>query len=165
MRQSPTVRFQTTMPGARFESLLRMKATANIKSVVVGIFDNAQDLERAVERVAAAGFEDTIYDVAIVAQEPSNVVPVGPIPVGPVLAPGVVPAEGSGNVKTDLPTIVQAFKSHLADYHLPNGVIEGYATTFYHGGKFILVRTHPERDEQVVQILRKCGASRVNRHD
>jgi hypothetical protein len=154
---------ETTAQGAGFEYLLTMKATAKIKCVVVGIFDNAQDLERAVERLAASGFEDTIYDEAIVAQEPSNVVPVGPIPVGPVLAPGVVPAEGSG--KADLPTIVQAFKSHLSDYHLPNQVIEAYATTFYHGGKFVLVRTHPERDEQVVQILRKCGASRVNRHD
>jgi hypothetical protein len=51
--------------------------------------------------------------------------------VGPALAAGVVPAEGSGNVKADLPAVVQAFKSHLADYHLPNQVIEAYATTFY----------------------------------
>jgi hypothetical protein len=26
-------------------------------------------------------------------------------------------------------------------YHLPNDVIEAYATTFYHNGEFILVRT------------------------
>jgi len=142
-----------------------MKNTANIHSVTVGIFDDARDLDRAVERLAAAGFEDTVYDQAIVAQEPGNVGPVGPVPVGAVLAPGLVPAEVLGTVEPELATIVRAFKSHLADYHLPDDVIEAYATTFYHKGKFVLVRTHPERDEQVVKILRQCGASRVNRHD
>ncbi len=38
----------------------------------------------------------------------------------------------------DLPTIVRAFTSHLADYHLPDNVIEAYATAFYHKGKFVL---------------------------
>jgi len=71
---------------------------------------------------------------AIVAEEPSNVDPVGPVPVGPVLAPGVVPAEGLGSVESDLPTIVRAFRSHLADYHLPDDVTEAYATAFYHKG-------------------------------
>ena len=64
----------------------------------------------------------------------------------------------------DVPNIVRAFKSHLADYDLPDQVIEDYTTTFDHGGKFVLVRT-PQRDEQVVKILRRCGASRVNRYD
>ena len=35
--------------------------------------------------------------------------------------------------------IVRAFKTRLADYHLPDSVINAYATTFYHNGKFILV--------------------------
>ena len=136
-----------------------MTNTAKIRSVTVGIFDNAQDLERAVERLA----EDTVFDEEIVAQEPANAAPVGPVPVGPVLAPGVASAEVSGSVEPDLPIIVRAFKSDLADYHLPDEVIEAYATTFYHKGKFVLVRTHPQRDEEVVKILWKCGASRVNR--
>ena len=38
-------------------------------------------------------------------------------------------------------------------------------TTFYHGGKFVLVTTYTERAEQAMQILRECGATRVNRHD
>ena len=58
-------------------------------------------------------------------------------------------------------TIVGA---HLADYRLPDEVIEGYATTFYHKGKFVLVKTDPLRAEQVTQILRECRASQVNRH-
>jgi hypothetical protein len=45
-----------------------MRNSAKIESVIVGIFDNAQDLERAGERLAAAGFEDTVYDEAIVAE-------------------------------------------------------------------------------------------------
>ena len=142
-----------------------MKSDAKTRSVTVGIFDNVQDLERAVERLAAAGFEDTLYDEAIVALDAGNVAPVGPFPMDhPVLAPGVV-AEVSSSVEPDLPTIVRAFKSHLADYHLPDQVIEYYATTYYHEGKVVLVRTGPPRDEEVVKILLKCGALQANRFD
>lgn len=67
--------------------------------------------------------------------------------------------------KPDLDTVVRAFKAHLAHYHLPKQVIKAYATTFYHNGEFILVRSQPERAEQAMDILRDCGATRVNRHD
>jgi len=137
------------------------KNAVKIQSVIIGIFDNAQDLDRAVEGLAAAGFEDTIYDEAIV-EEPCKV---DPVPVGPVLAVGAVVAKDSTSVEPDLPTILRAFKSRLADYHLPAQVIEAYATTFYHKGKFTLVRTDRERAEQAMEILRECHASRVNRHD
>ena len=141
-----------------------MANTAKIRSITVGIFDNAHDLEQAVAQLAGAGFDGTaVYDEAIVAKEPRNVAP-----VGHVIAPGVVAVEAAGSVERDVrdvPNIVRAFKSHLADYDLPDQVIEGYTTTFYHGGKFVLVRTHPQRDEQAVKILRQCGASRVNRYD
>jgi hypothetical protein len=106
-----------------------MKSDAKTRSVTVGIFDNVQDLERAVERLAAAGFEDTLYDEAIVALDAGNLAPVGPVPMGGVLAPGVVATAVSGSIKPDLPTIVRAFKSHLADYHFPDQVIEDYATS------------------------------------
>jgi hypothetical protein len=135
---------------------------ATIRSVTIGIFDDASDVARALERLGAAGFEDTIvYDGATARHEQQDAPPVGPVPVGSILAPGSVCAEDSGS---DEPA-VRAFKSHLADYHLPDEVIEGYATTFCHDGKLIIVRTHPQRDEEVVGILRKCGASRVNRYD
>jgi hypothetical protein len=65
----------------------------------------------------------------------------------------------------DLHTIVRAFKAHLAHHHLPMEVIKAYATTFVHNREFILVRTDPEQAEQVMEILRGCGATRVNRHD
>jgi hypothetical protein len=74
-------------------------------TTIVAIFDNALDMDRAVARLAAEGFDDTVFDEAIVAQEPGSVPPVGPVPLGPVLAPGVVPAEGLGSVEADLPTI------------------------------------------------------------
>ena len=44
-----------------------MKNSAKIESVIVGIFDNDQDLDQADERLAAEGFEGTVYDEAIVA--------------------------------------------------------------------------------------------------
>jgi hypothetical protein len=144
---------------------ISMKNSAKIESVIVGIFDNAQDLDRAVERLAAAGFEGTVCDEAILAEEPGNVGPVAPVPVGPVLAPGVIRGEGLSSVEPDLPTIVRAFKSHLADWHLPDDVVEAYATAFYHKGKFVLVRIEPECAKHVMEIFRECHASRVNRHD
>jgi hypothetical protein len=135
-------------------------------TTIVGIFDNARDLDRAIERLAREGFEDTVYDEAIVAGETSN--------VGTVFAPGSAPAVFWGNAKPDLPprrsehaqhTVIQAFKAHLADYHLPADVIEGYAVNFIHNGEFVLVKTSPDRAEKAMEILRDCGASRVNRHD
>lgn len=92
-----------------------MKNSAKIESVIVGIFDNDQDLDQADERLAAEGFEGTVYDEAIVAEEPSSVDPVGPVPVGSVLAPGAVPTEDLGSIESDSPTIARAFKSSLAD--------------------------------------------------
>jgi hypothetical protein len=44
-------------------------------------------------------------------------------------------------------------------------LIEAYATTFYHNGEFVLVRTDNERAERAMEILRESGATRVYRHD
>lgn len=132
-------------------------------TTIVGIFDNTRDMEQAVVRLAEAGLEDAIYDDAILAQETENV---GPIVASgaaqPVLARSVRPDSPS---KPNIDTIIRAFKRHLANYHLPSDVINAYATTFLHGGKFILVKADPERSEQVIAILRQCGASRVTPHD
>jgi hypothetical protein len=141
-----------------------MKDSAKIESVVVGIFDNASDMDRAVERLAAAGFKDTVCDEAIVEEETRNVAPVAPVPVGPVLAPGIVPTEGLESGESDV-AAVRAFKSRLAEFHLPDDVIDAYATGFQHKGKFVLVRTEPECGKHVIEILRECGASRANQHD
>ena len=59
-------------------------------------------------------------------------------------APNLIP-------KRDKHTIVRAFKAH-SDYHLSDDVIEAYATTFYHGGKFVLVRTEAERAGQLMGV-------------
>jgi hypothetical protein len=42
-------------------------------TTIVGIFDKARDLDEAVERLAEAGIEDTVFDEAIVAEEGCNV--------------------------------------------------------------------------------------------
>jgi hypothetical protein len=132
-------------------------------TTIVGIFDNARDLDKAVGKLARAGFEDCVYDEAILAGEPGSSGAV-------VFSPGYGPAVAWGSAEPTLPTkpgrhsVAQAFKAHLADYHLPSDVIEGYATTFYHS-EFVLVRTGAWRAEQVMEIVRECGAMRVNRHD
>jgi hypothetical protein len=133
-------------------------------TTIVGIFDNARDLDKAVERLARAGFEDTVYDEAVVAEEPSNA---GLVVFAPGYAPAMVwgSAEPTLKPKLDRHAIVQTFKAHLADYHLPNEMIEAYATMFFHNGEFVLVTTDNERADQVIEILRECGATRVTRHD
>jgi hypothetical protein len=136
-----------------------------LQTTIVGIFGHAQDLDRAVERLARAGFEDTVYDVAIVAREAVN--SGGSV----VFAPGYAPAVVWGSAEPALPSqpdrhaVARTFKAHLADYDLPDEVIEAYARTFYHNGEFVLVRTDNERAEQAMEILRECGATQVNRHD
>jgi hypothetical protein len=130
-------------------------------TTIVGIFDNARDLDGAIERLADAGFEDTVYDEAIVAGEPGNVGPAFASGLG--TAPGIV-VEPYVPPRPDRQAIVRAFKVHLADYDLPDKAIESYATTFYHSGKFVLVRTDTERAGQVKEILQSCGASQVNQH-
>jgi hypothetical protein len=117
----------------------------------------------AVERLARAGFEDAVYDEGIVSEEVGN--------VGPVFAPGFAPVVILGSArpalsrKPDRQTIVRAFQAHLVDYHLPNDAIEAYVINFNHNGEFVLVRTESERSGRVMEILRECGAARVNRHD
>ena len=54
-----------------------------------------------------------------------------------------------------------AFKSHLADYRLPDEVIELYVMTFSHSGEFLLVRTENKRAQAAVEILQNCDATRV----
>jgi hypothetical protein len=130
-------------------------------TTIVGIFDNARDLDEAIERLAGAGFEDTVYDEAIVGGEPGNIG--SGVASGLAAAPGVI-VEPFVPPKLDRQAIVRAFKAHLARYALPDNVIETYATTFYHSGKFVLVRTDTGRAKQVKEILWSCRASQVNQH-
>ena len=131
-------------------------------TTTVGIFDNTRDLEKADEQLAAAGFEDTVYDEAILAQEAGSAASTpGPRSGSDVLLRAVQP-----NLSPQLNrhSIVRSFRHHLRDYHLSEEVIEAYVTTFYHNGAFVLVRTDAARAEHAMQILRDCGATRVNRH-
>ena len=104
--------------------------------MIVGIFDDSQDLEEANKRLAAAGFEGAVYGAAFRAEESCEVAPMA---VGPVLAPGFVPPDGSEERESGLSQI-DAFMSHL-------------------------VRTEPECAKYVVPILQECRASRVDQHD
>src|SRR6476659_637788 len=98
-------------------------------TTIVGIFDNERDLDKSVGRLAHAGFEYTVYDEAIVAEEPGSF---GSL----VFWSGYGPAVSWGSTKPALLAkrgrhrVVQAFKTHLADCDLPIKVIEAYATTF-----------------------------------
>ena len=133
-------------------------------TTIVGIFDNERDLDKSVGRLAHAGFKYTVYDEAIVAEEPGSF---GSL----VFWSGYGPAVSWGTTEPALLAkrgrhrVVQAFKTHLAHCDLPNKVIEAYATTFSENGRFVLVQTDTVRAEHVMEILRECGARQVNCHD
>src|SRR5262245_4037243 len=83
----------------------------------------------------------------------------------PFRAPGSAPervlGENAPNLisKPGRRTIVEAFKAQLGRYNLSHDVIGGYATAFIHDGKFVFVKTDPERAEQAKKIL-----ARLQRH-
>ena len=133
-------------------------------TTIVGIFDNERYLDKSVGKLAHAGFEYTVYDEAIVAGEPGNFGQV-------VFSSGYGPAVAWGSAEPAVPTksgrhrVVRAFKAHLARCDLPKNVIEAYATTFSQNGEFVLVRTDAAHAEQVMEILRECGARQADRLD
>jgi hypothetical protein len=136
---------------------------SNAMTTIVGLFDNERDLDKAVDRLARAGFEDTVYDESIVAEEVGS--------IGPIFTPGTAPVTVWGSSakpavprKPDRQAVVRAFKAHLADYHLPSDVIDGYVTAFHGNVEFVLVRTDAKRAGQAIEFLKGCGAMRVNRH-
>jgi hypothetical protein len=132
-------------------------------TTIIGIFDNAKHLDRAVNKLAHAGFEETVFDEAIVAEDAGKGDPI-------VFALGHAPAMPWGGAQPNLKpkpsrkAVIRAFKAHLAEYKLPDEVIEGYAITLHHS-EFLLVRTQAHRADQVVTIMRDCGAVRADRHD
>ena len=129
---------------------------------IVGIFDNDRDMDRAVTRLAEEGFDDTLYDDGLVADAGSG-----------AGATFFVPHFGQAMTwetrertprKRSQSSIVQAFKEHLAEHHLSDDIIQGYAVTFYHDGKFALVRTNAKKADAAITVMEECGATRVNRH-
>jgi hypothetical protein len=131
-------------------------------TTIIGIFDSARDLDKAVDKLARAGFDETVYDESIVAEDAPKGDPIA-------FALGHTPATFWGSVKPvtsykpDRSAVLRAFKAHLADYNLPDDVIEGYAITLHHS-EFVLVKTEASRADQVGAIMRECGAIRTDRH-
>ena len=85
-------------------------------TTIVGIFDDAWNVEKAIEQLAAAGFEDTVLDEAIVAEQPGSA---GAIPFrAPGSAPEKVLGDDAPNLisKPDRRTIVEACKAARALY-------------------------------------------------
>ena len=103
-----------------------MKDPAEIESVIIGIFDDSQQMEEADKRLAAAGFEGAVYGAAFRADESCEV---NPVAVGTLLAPGFVPPDGSEDRESGLSRI-DAFRSRLAECHLRDEVIDAYATAY-----------------------------------
>lgn len=131
-------------------------------TTIIGIFDNARDLDKAVNKLARAGFDETVYDESIVAEDASKGEPIA-------FALGHTPVAFWDNAKPVMPSkpdrgaVIRAFKAHLADYNLPDDVIEGYAITLHHS-EFVLVKTDASRADHVGRIMTECGAIRADRH-
>jgi hypothetical protein len=136
-------------------------------TTVVAIFDAAEQVEDAVNRLATAGFDTAVVDETSLAQEPGSVDPVGAAVV-PGAAAEIVAGRDEPNLipKRDKNALDRAFRARLdEDYGLPDDVIEAYATTFAHSGRFVLVRASAKDADRAMEMLRTAGASRVNKHD
>jgi hypothetical protein len=136
-------------------------------TTVVAIFDAAEQVEDAVNRLASAGLDATVVDENSLGQEPGSVDPVGPAVV-PGAAAEIIAGRDASNLipKRDKNALGRAFRARLAeDYGLADDVIDGYATTFAHSGRFVLVRASGKDADRAVEMLRAAGASPVNKHD
>jgi hypothetical protein len=134
---------------------------------VVAIFDAAEQLEDAVNRLATARLDAAVVDENSLAQEPGSVDPVGPALV-PGAAAEVIAGRDAPNLiaRRDKNALDRAFRARLdEDYGLPDDVIDAYATSFAHSGRFVLVRADDKDADRAVEMLRASGASRVNKHD
>ena len=101
------------------------------------------------------------------AQEPGSIDPVGPAVV-PGAAAEIVAGRDEPNLirKRDKNALGRAFRARLdEDYGLADDVIDAYATTFAHSGRFVLVRASGKDADRAVEMLRAAGASRVSKHD
>ncbi len=133
-------------------------------TTIVAVFDNSVDLDRALTRLAEEGFDKVISDDGIMIDEASGR---GLAAFVPHLGQSVTWETGEPPRKprkASQPEIVKAFKEHLAEHHLSDDIIEGYAVTFLHDGKFVIVDTQPKKGEDAMKIMVECGATRVNRH-
>ena len=136
-------------------------------TTVVAIFDAGEQVDKAVERLAAAELDATVLDEATILQEPGSI-----DPVGPALAPGAFAETVAGKEEPNLipqrdrNAVGRAFRARLKrDYDLPDEAIDAYATTFAHNGKFVVVRTDANDADRAVEILRNAGAARIEKHD
>ena len=134
---------------------------------VVAIFDSAEQVEDAVSRLAPLRLEVEVLDEMNLAQEPGSI-----DPAGPALVRGAAAATAAGREepnlipKHDKPALARAFRARLdEEYGLADDVIDAYATTFGHGGRFVLVRANGKDTEPAMEVLRNAGATRVNKHD
>jgi hypothetical protein len=132
-------------------------------TTIVAIFDNARGVDQAVTRLARAGFEDTVFDEGLLLEK-RIVSGSSSLQVSLRRRFGERPKQAL-IVSQITKRSFGPLSRHLADYRLPDEVIEAYAMTFSHSGEFLLVRTENKRAQAAVEILRNCGATRVARHD
>jgi hypothetical protein len=136
-------------------------------TTVVGIFDAAEQVEDAVNRLATAELDATVVDENSLAQEPGSVDPIKPAVV-PGATAEIIAGKDAPNLipKRDKNALDRAFRTRLdEDYGLADDVIDAYATSFAHNGRFVLVRASGKDADRAVEILRTAGASRVSKHD
>ena len=136
-------------------------------TTVVGVFDTAEQVEDAVNRLATADLDATVVDENSLAQEPGSIDPAGPAVV-PGAAAEIVAGKEAPNLipKRDKNVLDRAFRARLEeDYGLSADEIDAYATTFAHSGRFVLVRASGNDADRAMEMLRTAGASRVNKHD
>ena len=136
-------------------------------TTIVAIFDRSEQVEDAVGRLAPAKLEVEVLDETNLEQEPGSIDPAGPALVrGAAVAAETGREEPNLIPKRDRHALARAFRARLEeDYGLSADVIDGYVTTFSHGGRFVLARASGKDIDRAMEMLRNAGATRVDKYD
>ncbi len=134
-------------------------------ATIIGVFDNDADLERALNQLHAAGFEDDIRVVDPARLSPPNVSDETLLGgIGAVNSPA---SSGSG---TPLPAVVPAFINQdelltgenitgiLSDYDLTAEEADYYADRAQKGSRLLIVRAEDEHHNFISEIMRRAHA-------
>ncbi len=131
-------------------------------AIVIGVFDEQSAVENVVNKLAASGFEEHVFEPSSLSQESGGSMPrthvagTPPTPGSTGLA-GLYSEEGRQE-------LLQSFREHLEKLDLADDQVRHYVEVFDHGGRFVTVKTDSQRVEEAMSIMRAAGGSQVHHH-
>jgi hypothetical protein len=134
-------------------------------ATIIGVFDNDADLERALNQLNQAGFEDDLRVIDPARPTRPNVSDEAML--GGIGAANTPAGSGSGNA---LPYVVPPFITTdeanrgedilgvLGEYDLEQDEADYYVQRIQKGGKLVIVKTEDEQRDFVQDVMRRSQA-------